>query len=89
MSEKLTLSLEEDIINFAHSYAQKTRKPISRIVSDYFNFLRHIYEEDIGLDKDLKALYGVFSKNPIPAKEKLPHSDHHVATPSERGISTW
>lgn len=76
MSKKLTLSLDEDLIDFAHSYAQKIKKPISKIVSDYFNFIRHEYEEEIGLDDNLKGLYGIFSKEPIPDKNTLREVAH-------------
>ena len=39
MHTKLTLRLEEDLIQRAKSFAKKTGKSVSRIVADYFTVL--------------------------------------------------
>lgn len=39
MHTKLTLRLEEDLVQRAKSFAKKTGKSVSRIVADYFTVL--------------------------------------------------
>lgn len=39
MQTKLTLRLDEELIRRAKQYAEKTGKPVSRIVADYFALL--------------------------------------------------
>jgi hypothetical protein len=36
MHKKLTLSLEESIVDFAHAYSKNARRPISKIIEGYF-----------------------------------------------------
>jgi hypothetical protein len=70
MSKKLTLSVEEDLIRFAHTYSEQTGISISSIFEQYLQKLRETTMNQ-NLNPLLKALYGSFKKNPIPSKSDL------------------
>jgi hypothetical protein len=36
MNRKLTLSLDSNVVEFAHDFSQRTHKPISKIIENYF-----------------------------------------------------
>jgi hypothetical protein len=36
MNRKLTLSLDSNVVDFAHAFSKKYNKPISKIVENYF-----------------------------------------------------
>ncbi|WP_425358171.1 DUF6364 family protein [Treponema primitia] len=40
-NRKLTLSLDSNVIDFAHDFSRKTNKPISKIVEIFFLELRN------------------------------------------------
>jgi hypothetical protein len=82
MSKKLTLSLDNDVIDFAHSYAQETKTSVSKIVEYYLMDLQGHYmagRQTAGLPRDLDELYGTFAEIPAPDKKDLRrmfHEDH-------------
>ena len=71
MQTKLTLRLEDDLINKVKILARKRGKSLSRIVAEYFSY---ITSEEFSGQADLppfvKSLYGSL------AKEKLDESDY-------------
>ena len=69
MNRKLTLSLDSNIIEFAHNFSKETRKPISKIVEDYLAELKVQYTTD--LPQSLEELYGIFEGLDAPEKKKL------------------
>ena len=69
MTRKLTLSLDSNVIEFAHDFSRKYDKPISKIVEDYFLELRKQNVTD--LPKDLGELYGIFEGVNTPDKNGL------------------
>ena len=69
MFKKLTLSLDSNVIEFAHDFSRRYDKPISKIVEDYFLELRKQNTSD--LPKDLEELYGIFEGTNTPNKKKL------------------
>ena len=69
MTKKLTLSMDSDIINFAHDFSRKSKKPISKIIEDYFIELKNRDAPD--LPRDLAELYGIFDDIEVPDKKKL------------------
>jgi hypothetical protein len=74
MNRKLTLSLDSNIIDFAHSFSKKANKPISQLVENYFIGLR---EQDTQvLPKDLEELYGIFEGLDVPDKKELRRMFH-------------
>ena len=74
MNKKLTLSLDADIIDFAHNFSQKANKPISQLVENYFVELKR--HNTTSLPKDLEELYGIFEGIEIPEKKELRRMFH-------------
>jgi len=64
MDKKLTLNIDEDIIDFAHQYSKKTHQSISNIVEGFFKELKGS-NNDLNLSKKTNSLYGALknSKN--------------------------
>jgi hypothetical protein len=69
MNRKLTLSLDSNVVDFAHAFSKKHNKPISKIVENYFNELKK--QNPTELPKDLEELYGIFEGMDTPDKEGL------------------
>jgi Cu/Ag efflux protein CusF len=70
MNKKLTLNLDEDIIDFARKIAKKTHRSISGIVENYFEELKNLNKED-EYSKKVTTLHGIFSDINIPDKKEL------------------
>ena len=69
MNQKLTLSLDPSLIKFAHSFSEKTKQPISKIVENYFFELK---EQSVAyLPKELDEIYGIFEGEKAPGKKEL------------------
>ena len=66
MQTKLTLRLEEDLINQAKEYAAGEGKSISKIVADYFSLLvRQNQTTDSELPPITRSLIGILSSSSI------------------------
>ncbi len=76
MPKKLTLNIEEELVEFAHQYARKKNKSISKIVEEYLRFLKESEEGDLSLSNDLKTLYGILAEHPLPDKKTLREEFH-------------
>ena len=77
MNQKLTLSLDADIVEFAHSYSKKSGKPVSKIVENYFRELKTPVNSDI--PREVAELRGVLKGARLPDKKELRrifHEDH-------------
>jgi hypothetical protein len=77
MNKKLTLSLDANIIEFAHDYAKKAQKPISKIIEHYFSELRTKNSPEI--PQEAAELYGILEGINVPDKKELRrkfHEDH-------------
>ncbi|MCK4764918.1 MAG: hypothetical protein KAW12_22150 [Candidatus Aminicenantes bacterium] len=70
MQKKLTLSIEEDLVRFAHEFSKKTKQSISRMFAQYLKNLKQQHAPP-GLSERTVNLYGVFSDKPIPFKKEL------------------
>lgn len=79
MPKKLTLNLDEELILFAHSYAQQNDISISRLFEDYLKRLRSIDQKQ-ELNTKTAALYGIFQDSPIPDKKELRKLFHEKDT---------
>jgi hypothetical protein len=77
MNKKLTLSLDTNIIDFAHDYSRKANKPISKIIEGYFSELKTKNNPEI--PKEVTELYGILEGTSVPDKKELRrkfHEDH-------------
>lgn len=78
MQKKLTLSINEDLIKFAHNFSKETNQSISHIVEEYLNELK---EQETNTNQKkfnfkTQKLYGIFEDQPIPDKKKLRRNFH-------------
>ncbi|MCL2834629.1 MAG: DUF6364 family protein [Treponema sp.] len=69
MSQKLTLSLNPEIIDFAHSYSKNSGKSVSKIVENYFKELKSKSGTDIPME--VAELRGIYRAEEIPDKKEL------------------
>ena len=79
MKKKLTLSINDDLIEFAHDFSKETHQSISHIVEKYLKELKKNQDqsfEEQKLQKRIKNLYGAFESNPIPDKQDLRRAFH-------------
>lgn len=70
MNKKLTLNIDDDLIEFAHYYSKKTHQSISSIVEKYFNKLKEKKETN-NLSQTTNDLYGILENNPLPDKKTM------------------
>jgi hypothetical protein len=77
MHKKLTLSLDSNIVDFAHDYSKKAHKPISKIIEGYFVELKTKSIPEI--PREVAELYGIIEGIDVPDKKELRrefHEDH-------------
>ena len=70
MSKKLTLSIDEKNIEFAHKYAKSTHQSISSLFEKFIEDLR-IKAIDTDLPSKTKSLYGSLSNISVPDKKHI------------------
>jgi len=70
MSKKLTLSIDEDLIEFAHHFSKETNKSISKMVEEYLLELKKQNNKN-NINPRVEGLYGIFEDKPIPGKKEL------------------
>jgi hypothetical protein len=80
MATKLTLSLDEDIIRFAHDYSHKNATSISRLFERFLSRLKANEEQGSSegatnqgtrFHAKTQRLLGAYRTNPIPDKKEL------------------
>jgi hypothetical protein len=79
MNGKLTLSLDSNVINFAHDFSRQVHQPISKIIENYFMELKE--KNTSSLPRDLEELYGIFEGINAPDKKeirKMFHEKHNT-----------
>ncbi|MCL2381388.1 MAG: DUF6364 family protein [Treponema sp.] len=77
MNQKLTLSLDADMVDFAHSYSKHSGRPVSQIVESYFRELKARANPNI--PREVAELRGILKGAHIPDKKELKrlfHEDH-------------
>lgn len=70
MAKKLTLSMDEDLIKFAHSYSAKTRQSVSHLFEKYLQRLKKGMEHGV-LSSEAKELHGILEKSELPDKKEM------------------
>ena len=80
MNKKLTLNIEEELIQFAHTYAKRSKQSISSIIETYLNALKNTKENQEELTSGTKELYGIFKNRSLPDKKELRKQFHEKNT---------
>ena len=68
MDKKLTLNVDEELIEFAHRYSQKTHQSISHLVEKYLKRLKQDIDQE-ELSQETNELYGIIDN--VPDKKKM------------------
>jgi len=77
MNQKLTLSIDADIVEFAHSYSKKSGRPVSQMVENYFRELKA--SANTGIPREVAELRGILRGTDMPDKKEMRrifHEDH-------------
>ena len=75
MNKKLTLSMDADMIAFAHQYANMTKQSISHLFEAYLRRLQsNVYQSEIASES--AALYGIFEGKDVPDKHEMRKECH-------------
>jgi hypothetical protein len=70
MNKKLTLNVDEKIIEFAHYYSKVSRQSISGLFEKYLLRLKQdVYHENIS--SAARDLYGILNKETLPDKKEM------------------
>ena len=75
MNRKLTLTIEDHVVEFAKSYARRTNQSISSIVEQYFSRLESEIDVE-SLSTVASDLYGVCETSPLPEKHAMRTAFH-------------
>lgn len=70
MTSKLTLSMEKELIEFAHSYTRKNGLSISGLVEQFLKDLRDSGSGS-GFDSKTLSLYGLLEDTPLPDRKEV------------------
>jgi hypothetical protein len=68
MDKKLTLNVDEELIEFAHRYSKKTHQSISHLVEKYLKRLKQDIDQE-ELSQETNELYGIIDN--VPDKKKM------------------
>lgn len=70
MNKKLTLNVDESLIDFAKTYSKESKQSISNIFEKYLIRLKTETKE-VKISEDARELYGIISKNELPDKKEM------------------
>ena len=70
MNKKLTLNVDESIINFAKNYSKENNQSISNIFEKYLMRLKEETKE-AKISQDASELYGIIGNSEIPDKKEI------------------
>ena len=70
MLKKLTLNIDDELINFAHAYSRQNGLSISKLFEQYLSKLK-TKDTTPMLHSKINTLYGIFQDSPIPDKNEL------------------
>ena len=76
METKLTLKLDDSVINRAKGYAKKRRTSLSKLVENYLESVVSPSKTDIKITPIVKSLLGVIDDVPPDFDYKEEHSKH-------------
>lgn len=70
MKNKLTLSIEKDVIEFAHQFSKENHQSISSIVEKHLIDLKEVQDKDYEVNPRVKKLSGFFEGEDFPEDKK-------------------
>lgn len=74
MATKLTLRMDERLINLAKKYSRRSGKSVSQLVADFFALLGHTSDEKISkISPKVRSLKGVLKDSSIDSKDYKKH----------------
>lgn len=79
MPKKLTLNIDDELINFAHTYSRQNGLSISKLFEQYLSKLKTTDQKHT-LNSKTNTLYGLFQNSPIPDKKQLRKTFHEKST---------
>ena len=79
MPKKLTLNIDDELINFAHTYSRQNGLSISKLFEQYLSKLKTTDQKQT-LNSKTNTLYGLFQDSPIPDKKQLRKTFHEKST---------
>jgi hypothetical protein len=70
MNTKLTLRMDDNLIEYAKQYSAKTGKSVSRIVADLFEVMKNEkFEKDFSITPAVLSLKGVLKEKSVDEKD--------------------
>lgn len=79
MGSKLTLSMDEDLIRFAHELAREKNESISSIVAGYLSGLRKKRFDVSELHPDVQRMLGSYQGRDFPKTKQELRDQYHNA----------
>ena len=76
MNKKLTLTIDDKVIEFAHLYSKETDQSISAMVEKYFRNLQRSSYQDSDLSPVTLKLRGALKGQSVPEKHELRRMFH-------------
>ena len=70
MATKLTLSMDEDLVRFAHDLAREKNESISSMVAAYFRGLKRKRFDPSELHPDVRKMMGAYKGGSLPKDKK-------------------
>jgi hypothetical protein len=70
MNRKLTLNVDEDLIEFAHQYSKVSRQSISGLFEKYLLRLKQNVN-NVDISSSARDLYGILDKETLPDKKEM------------------
>ncbi len=75
MNKKLTLNIDDSLIEFAHTYSKETQQSISALFEKYIKGLKK-QTQDVELSKATQQLYGILEGQTVPEKSEMRKAFH-------------
>ena len=70
MNKKLTLNVDESLIDFAKTYSKESNQSISNIFEKYLIRLK-TETKSVEISEEARELYGIIRKDELPDKKEM------------------
>ena len=75
MNKKLTLNIDDSVVDFAHSYSKETKQSISSLVEKFLKSLQR-NKPEVSLSSKTMELYGILEGQNLPDKKEIRKAFH-------------